>query len=129
VEADGPAKAVVSVSNTELMGNRDYPWAAANSTAEKQLRWLSGRIALRSGSPLRERRRGWAIEDDSARNHRNTLLWTICPLQQDSVAKHASQSSRPSLLRRSPAALAHSENASAPSSDERRDHEFTAEAS
>jgi hypothetical protein len=72
---------------------------------------------------------GWAIEDDSARNHRNTLLWTICPPQQDSVAKQASQSSRPSLLRRSPAALAHSENAPAPSSDEPRDHEFTAEAS
>jgi hypothetical protein len=31
---------------------------AANFTAEKQRLWLSGRIALRSGSPLLERRRG-----------------------------------------------------------------------
>jgi hypothetical protein len=30
---------------------------------------------------------GWTIEDDGARNHRNVLLWTICPPQQDSAAK------------------------------------------
>jgi hypothetical protein len=72
---------------------------------------------------------GWAIEDDGARNHRNILLWTISPPQQDSTAKQASQSSRPSLLRRSPATLTDSENAPAPISDEPRDDEFTAEAS
>jgi hypothetical protein len=69
---------------------------------------------------------GWAIEDDGARNHRNVLLWTISPPQQDSAVQ---QPSRPSLLRRSPAALANSENAPAPFSDEPRDDEFTAEAS
>jgi hypothetical protein len=44
---------------------------------------------------------GWAIEDDGARNHRNVLLWTICPPQQDSTPQRPSQSSRPSLLQRS----------------------------
>ncbi len=43
---------------------------------------------------------GWAIEDDGARNHRNVLLWTICPPQQDSTPQRPSQSSRPSLLPR-----------------------------
>jgi hypothetical protein len=45
---------------------------------------------------------GWVIEDDGARNHRNVLLWTIHPPQQDSTAERASQSSqssRPSLSR------------------------------
>jgi hypothetical protein len=42
---------------------------------------------------------GWVIEDDGARNHRNVLLWTIYPPQQDSTAERASQSSRPSLSR------------------------------
>ncbi len=72
---------------------------------------------------------GWAIEDDGARNHRNVLLWTIAPPQQDSAAQQASQPSRPSLLRRSPAELANSETAPAPVFDEPRDDEFTAEAS
>lgn len=71
---------------------------------------------------------GWAIEDDGARNHRNVLLWTISPPQEDSAARQASQPSRPSLLRRSPAALANSENASAQFSDKPRD-DLTAEAS
>ena len=47
----------------------------------------------------------------------------------DSAAQQSSQPSRPSLLRRSPAELANSENASAPVFDEPRDDEFTAEAS
>jgi hypothetical protein len=42
---------------------------------------------------------GWVIEDDGARNHRNVLLWTIYPPQQDSTAKRDSQSSRSSLSR------------------------------
>jgi hypothetical protein len=42
---------------------------------------------------------GWVIEDDGARNHRNVLLWTIYPPQQDSTAERVSQSSRPSLSR------------------------------
>jgi hypothetical protein len=71
---------------------------------------------------------GWAIEDDGARNHRNVLLWTICPPQQDSAATQASRSSRPSLLRRGPATLGNSENAPASPSDEHRD-DLSAEAS
>jgi hypothetical protein len=55
---------------------------------------------LRRHAPAR-RSLGWAIEDDGARNHRNVLLWTICPPQQDSTPQRPSQSSRPSLLQRS----------------------------
>jgi hypothetical protein len=104
------------------MSSGEFYCRKTTSVAERENRctiWFPA-----AGAPPR-----WAIEDDSARNHPNTLLWTICPPQQVSVAKHASQSSRLSLLRRSPAALAHSESAPAPSSDERRDHEFAAEAS
>jgi hypothetical protein len=100
------------------MSSGEFYCRETTSVAERENRFTIWFPA--AGAPPRV-----TIEDDSARNHRNTLLWTICPLQQDSVAKHASQSSRLSLLRRSPAALAHSENAPAPSSDERRDHEFT----
>lgn len=47
---------------------------------------------------------GWTIEDDGARNHRNVLLWTIVPPQQDSAANQASQPSRSSLAQRKSAA-------------------------
>jgi hypothetical protein len=43
---------------------------------------------------------GWAIEDDGARNHRNVLLWTIHPPQQDSTVQLASRPSHPSLPQR-----------------------------
>ncbi len=46
---------------------------------------------------------GWTIEDDGARNHRNVLLWTIHPPEQDSLANQASQSSRSSLMQHKPA--------------------------
>lgn len=71
---------------------------------------------------------GWSIEDDGARNHRNVLLWTISPPQQDSAATQASQSSRPSLLRRNPAALGDSESNPASFADGPR-NDLSAEAS
>lgn len=52
---------------------------------------------------------GWAIDDDGARNHRNVLLWTIYPPYKDVAAHQASQPSRPSLLRSSPATSANAE--------------------
>lgn len=39
---------------------------------------------------------GWDIEDDSARNHRNVLLWTIYPPYKDVAAQRSSRSSRTS---------------------------------
>jgi hypothetical protein len=36
---------------------------------------------------------GWVIEDDSARNHRNVLLWTIYPPYKDVAAQRASRTS------------------------------------
>ncbi|GBG39361.1 ATP-binding protein [Mycobacterium montefiorense] len=41
---------------------------------------------------------GWTIDDDGARNHRNVLLWTISPPQEDSMMKENSQPSRSSWL-------------------------------
>ncbi len=38
---------------------------------------------------------GWTIEDDGARNHRNVLLWSIRPPQEDKGLNCSSQSSRP----------------------------------
>lgn len=64
---------------------------------------------------------GWVIEDDGARNHRNVLLWTVYPPYKDVVAQQASPSSRPSLLRRSPTAVAASETPAASLTDARRD--------
>lgn len=72
---------------------------------------------------------GWAIEDDGARNHRNVLLWTVCPPQQDSTAHRASQSSRPSLLQRGTGAPTEAGNAPAPFFDEPIDDDLTAAAS
>ena len=72
---------------------------------------------------------GWAIEDDGARNHRNVLLWTVYPPQQDSTAHRASQSSRPSLLQRGTGAPTEAGNAPAPFFDEPIDDDLTAAAS
>lgn len=63
---------------------------------------------------------GWVIEDDGARNHRNVLLWTVYPPYKDVVAHQTSQSSRPSLLRRSPTAVPDAESPEA-TTGERRD--------
>ena len=75
---------------------------------------------------------GWAIEDDGARNHRNVLLWTIYPPQQDSTAQQASQPSRPSrpsLLQRSATAATETDNTPERFSDEPIEDNLTAEAS
>lgn len=64
---------------------------------------------------------GWVIEDDGARNHRNVLLWTVYPPYKDVVAHQASQSSRPSLLRRSPAAVPDAEYPEATTGERRGD--------
>src|SRR6185295_9845664 len=72
---------------------------------------------------------GWVIEDDGARNHRNVLLWTIYPPQQDSTAERASQSSRPSLSRLDVGTSAAEENALTAISDVSFDNELRAEAS
>jgi hypothetical protein len=72
---------------------------------------------------------GWGIEDDGARNHRNVMLWTIYPPQQDSTSQRASQSSRPSLLRCSTGTPAETGNAPAPFSDGPVADDLAAEAS
>lgn len=91
---------------------------------DEVLRWISEREnapALRS--------LGWAIEDDGARNHRNVLLWTICPPQQDSTPERASQSSRPSLLQRSAVPSAEAGIAPTPFASGLFDEDLAAEAS
>ena len=75
---------------------------------------------------------GWVIEDDGARNHRNVLLWTIHPPQQDSTAERASQSSqssRPSLSRLDGGTSAAEGNELTAVSDVSIDNELRAEAS
>ncbi len=75
---------------------------------------------------------GWVIEDDGARNHRNVLLWTIHPPQQDSTAERASQSSqssRPSLSRLDGGTSAAEANELTAVSDVSIDAELRAEAS
>ena len=72
---------------------------------------------------------GWAIEDDGARNHRNVLLWTIYPPQQDSTAQQASRPSRPSLLQCSATGATETDNAPERFSDEPIEDNLTAEAS
>lgn len=64
---------------------------------------------------------GWVIEDDGARNHRNVLLWTVYPPYKDVVAHQTSQSSRPSLLRRSPTAVPDTEYPEATTGERRGD--------
>ncbi|MGA9374074.1 MAG: hypothetical protein ACSLE7_03575 [Mycobacterium sp.] len=64
---------------------------------------------------------GWAIDNDGAHNDRNVLLWTIYPPHKDVAAHHASQSSRPSLLRSSPTAVRAPEHPATSLTDERRD--------
>lgn len=44
---------------------------------------------------------GWTIEDDGARNHRNVLLWSIRPPQEDQTRNCSSQSSHPVTAGRS----------------------------
>lgn len=72
---------------------------------------------------------GWAIDDDGAKNHRNVLLWTISPPQQDAPPQRASQSSPPSLLQRRPAGLDATGRASASFSSDAIDESVSAEAS
>lgn len=72
---------------------------------------------------------GVGIEDDGARNHRNVLLWTICPPQQDSTLERASQSSHPSLLQRSAVPSAEAGIASTPFASGLIDDDLAAEAS
>jgi hypothetical protein len=72
---------------------------------------------------------GWAIEDDGARNHRNVLLWTICPPRQDSAPERASRSSPPSLLQRSTVTSAQAGIAPTPFASGLIDDDLAAEAS
>jgi hypothetical protein len=63
----------------------------------------------------------WVIENDGARNHRNVLLWTLCPPPTDVAAHHTSRSSRPSLLRPSPTTAPAPEDAAVSTTDTSRD--------